>query len=136
MILVDGSNDLKPAVHLSILWATYLGGPQGTVEVHPHVQVQAEESGRAIGDPVPQLVTEAAAALVPETGPGAERRSQLPQQLVYLVLVRELGASSGHHHLHCPLPPAETLVSLPLVPALLVSPGAPRLQFHSHFDGV
>lgn len=39
----------------------YLCGPQGTVEVHPQVQVQVQQAGRPIRGPIPLLMTEAAA---------------------------------------------------------------------------
>lgn len=39
----------------------YLRGPQGTVEVHPQVQVQVQQASGPIRGPIPLLMTEAAA---------------------------------------------------------------------------
>lgn len=112
----------------------HLCGPQGTVQVNPHVQVQVEEPRWTICEPISKLVAEAAPPVVPERSRRTQRGPQLAQELVDLVFIGELRVPSRHHHLDRPLPPFKPLLPLSLVPAFVGS--WPGLQLHRHLDGI
>lgn len=79
-------------------------------------------------------MAETAASLVLEWDWRAQGGSKLLQELINLILIRELWIPSWHHHLDSPFPPSESFLSLSLVPAV-VGPW-PGLQLHCHFEGI
>lgn len=65
-------------------------GPQGTVEVHPQVQVQVQQTGRPISGPITLLMTEAAAPHVSRHLVRSQGCAKLFHKLCYFPLILRL----------------------------------------------